>query len=90
MLDALVEAVEEVRTAAGRELAAVGFGIPSLVDAGRGIAVTAVHLPLADLPFRDIMAERIGLPVVVDNDANAAMLAEWRYGAARGAPTRRC
>jgi glucokinase len=30
------------------------------------------------------MAERLGLPVVVDNDANAAMLAEWRIGAARG------
>ena len=38
----------------------------------------------ADVPFRDVMAERLGLPVVVDNDANAAMLAEWRAGAARG------
>ena len=45
----------------------------------------AVNLPLADVPFRDLMAERLGLPVFVDNDANGAMLAEWRFGAARGA-----
>src|SRR6266498_1616351 len=39
-------------------------------------------LPIRDVPFRDLMAERLGLPVFVDNDATAAMLAEWRYGAA--------
>ena len=46
------------------------------------------HLPLDDVPFRDLMSERLGLPVVVDNDVNAAMLAEARHGAARGARTR--
>ena len=44
----------------------------------------AVNLPLADIPFADVMAERLGLPVFVDNDANAAALAEHRAGAARG------
>jgi glucokinase len=44
-----------------------------------------VNLPLRDVPFRDLMAERLGLPVEVDNDANVAALAEWRAGAAQGA-----
>ncbi|HEV7493561.1 ROK family protein [Baekduia sp.] len=87
LLDALVEAVEEVRNAAGRELTAVGFGIPSLVDVRTGTAATTVHLPLRDVPFRDVMAERLGVPVAVDNDANAAMVAEHRHGAARGTRT---
>ena len=34
--------------------------------------------------MRDVLAERLGLPVAVDNDANAAMLVEWRCGEARG------
>ena len=47
--------------------------------------MASVHLPLDDVPFGDLMAERLGLPVWVDNDVNAAVLAEHRYGAARGA-----
>ncbi|QEC47479.1 ROK family protein [Baekduia soli] len=87
LLDALVDAVREAREAADADVRAVGFGIPSLVDRRTGVAATTVHLPLHDLPFRDVMAERLGLPVVVDNDANAAMLAEHRHGAARGTHT---
>ncbi len=88
VLETVVEAVTEVRDAAealGQRVRAVGFGIPCLIDQERGMAVMAVNLPIADVPFRDLMAERLGLPVFVDNDANAAMLAEWRFGAARGA-----
>jgi glucokinase len=84
VLDTVVDAVREARDAAGGEIDAVGFGIPSLIDRERGVAVSTVHLPIRDLPFRDLMAERIGLPVFVDNDATAAMLAEWRYGSAVG------
>ena len=43
------------------------------------------HLPLDGVPFRDLMSERLGLPVLVDNDGNASMLAEARTGAAKGA-----
>jgi glucokinase len=88
VLDTVVDAVGEVRDAiegTSRTVDAVGIGIPCLIDQTRGIAVMAANLPLADLPFRDIMVERIGLPVFVDNDANVAMLAEWRFGAAAGA-----
>jgi glucokinase len=88
VLEMVVAAVREVRDAiegSSGTVEAVGIGIPCLIDQERGVAVMAVNLPIADLPFRDLMAERIGLPVYVDNDANAAMLAEWRFGAALGA-----
>ncbi len=49
------------------------------------MAISAVNLDLADVPIRDLLTERIGLPVIVDNDANAALLAEHRFGAAKGA-----
>jgi glucokinase len=67
------------------EVAAVGMGIPCTIDRERGAAVSAVNLELADLPIRDLMSERLGLPVSVDNDVNAAVLAEHRFGAARDA-----
>ena len=83
-LELMVEAVEEARVAAP-DATAVGFGIPARVEWPRGASVGAVHLPLEDFPFRDWLSERLGLPVWVDNDANLALLAELRAGAARGA-----
>jgi glucokinase len=81
-LDIFVEAVDEVRAAAP-DVEAVGFGIPALVEWEVGVARWSTHLPLEDVRFRDLMSERLGLPVVVDNDANAALVAEARFGAAR-------
>jgi glucokinase len=84
VLGAVVDAVEEVRAASASTIVAAGFGIPCTIDQRRGVAVQAVNLPLANVPFRDLMAERLAVPVYVDNDANAAALAEHRFGAARG------
>jgi glucokinase len=84
VLDRVVEAVAEVRDSTPFEVVAVGFGIPCLMDRKRGIAVMAVNLPLADIDFQAVMSERLGLPAFVDNDANMAMLAEHRAGAAKG------
>src|SRR5437763_1895596 len=84
LLDVTVDAVEEARESSGGDVEAVGFGIPSLIDQRTGRAVISVNLALADIAFADVMAERLGLPVLVDNDANAAMVAEHRAGAARG------
>ena len=67
------------------EARAAGLGIPCTIDQERGLAISAVNLPIVDVPVRDIMAERLGIPVVLDNDGNAAALAEHRWGAARGA-----
>lgn len=82
LLEAIVDAVTEAVQAARGPVHGVGFGIPSLVDRVRGTSAHSVHLPLRDVPFREVMAQRLGLPVWVDNDATAAMLAEWRLGAA--------
>jgi glucokinase len=84
LLDVVVDAVEETLESAGADVAAVGFGIPSLIDQRSGNAVIAVNLPLKNIRFGDVMTERLGLPVFVDNDANLAALAEHRAGAARG------
>jgi glucokinase len=83
-LDIFTDAVEEVRAAAP-EVEAIGFGIPALVEWEAGVSRWSNHLPLDGVPFRDLMSERLGLPVVVDNDGNASMLAEARRGAAQGA-----
>jgi glucokinase len=84
LLERCVDAVHEAVDAAPGLVRGVGFGIPALIDQRRGIAVVAVNLPLEGVRFRDLMAERLGLPVWVDNDANLAALAEHRHGAARG------
>ena len=84
VLDLFVEVVQEALEAAP-EAEAVGFGIPALMDRDRAVALDCVHLPLDGVPFRDLMSERLDRPVVVDNDANCALLAEARAGAAKGA-----
>jgi glucokinase len=84
LVELLVREVNEAREARHGAVA-VGLGIPATIDHERGVAVSAVNLPLADLPIRDLVAQRVGLPVFVDNDANLAALAESLYGAGREA-----
>ena len=64
-------------------VAAVGFGVPSPIDQARGIVVHCVNVPLENAPLRDRMYERFGIPIGLDNDANAAAIGEWRAGAGR-------
>jgi glucokinase len=85
LVELLVREVEEARDARPG-VTAVGLGIPATIDHDEGIAVSAVNLPLADLAIREIVSERVGLPVFVDNDGNVAALAEYLYGAAQGKP----
>jgi glucokinase len=84
LLDTIAAAVQELVNTAQGEIAAVGFGIPSLIDRRSGTSVVAVNLPLTDIRFGALMAERLDLPVFVDNDGNVAALAEHRAGAALG------
>jgi glucokinase len=85
LVELLVREVEEAREARP-DVVAVGLGIPATIDHDRGIAVAAVNLPLSEVPIREIVSERTGLPVFVDNDANVAAYAEYLFGAARGKP----
>jgi glucokinase len=66
------------------DVAAVGLGVPATIDHNRGYAFAAVNLPFDEVPIRDLVQERVEIPVFVDNDANVAMLAEHLYGAAKG------
>jgi glucokinase len=85
LVELLVREVEEAREARP-DVAAVGLGIPATIDHERGVAVAAVNLPLSEVPIKEIVSERVGLPVFVDNDANVAAYAEYLYGAAQGKP----
>jgi glucokinase len=78
---ALEQAVEELFEDG---VGAIGLGVPSTVDQARGVAVSSVNIPFADVPLRQRIADRFGVPCGIDNDANAAAIAEWQVGAGRG------
>jgi len=80
-LDSLVEELHRAEP----EAVALGFGVPSRIDQRSGHALKSVNIPLEGVDLRDRMREQHGLPVALDNDANAAAIAEWQVGAARGA-----
>jgi glucokinase len=65
--------------------AALGVGVPSTIDQRSGRAVVSVNIPLAGVDLRDRLQDRFGVPVRIENDGNAAAVAEHRLGAARGA-----
>jgi glucokinase len=73
LIDQLVDMVGKVR---GEDLDAVGIGVPSIVEFETGRVVSSVNIPLKDVPLRQVMGERLGVPVFVDNDATVAALAE--------------
>jgi glucokinase len=86
--DAQEHVLAELEAAVGEllddSIAAVGFGAPSPIDQHNGVVVRCVNLPLENAPLRERMGERFGIPVGLDNDANAAAIGEWRAGAGRG------
>ncbi len=83
--DALTEAVLEA--ADGRPIGGVGVAAAGFVDADRRSVRFAPHLPWRGDDVRSRLEQRWGVPVLLDNDANAAAWAEWTYGAAQGTST---
>ncbi|HSR24680.1 MAG TPA: ROK family protein, partial [Candidatus Eisenbacteria bacterium] len=80
--DTIAEAV--LSLAERHSIHAVGIGAAGFVDARRATVLFAPHLSWRNEPLRDALSERLRLPVVVENDANASAWAEWRFGAGRG------
>ncbi len=80
--DTIVEVVASLR--AVYDVAAVGIGAAGFIDSTRSIVQFSPHLAWQDEPLRAALAYRLRLPVIVDNDANTAALAESRFGAGFG------
>jgi glucokinase len=78
--DAIVAMIE--RLADGQRLP-VGVAAPGFIDAGQSTVYYTPNIPWRNEPLRERLERRLGLPVVVDNDANAAGWAEFRFGAGR-------
>jgi glucokinase len=76
-IEQLHGAIREAVDGAGQQVAAVGLGIPSVIEFATGRVRSSVNVPLRDVPMREVMQDRLdGLPVYVDNDATCAALAE--------------
>jgi glucokinase len=77
LLDELVSGIDSAR---GDDARAVGVGLPSIIEWETGRVRSSVNIPLRDIPLRQVLGERLGLPVFVDNDATVAALAEAHDG----------
>lgn len=80
--DVIVDLVTEL--ASRWDVTAAGVGAAGFVDASRSTVLFAPHLAWRREPLRESVQRRLRIPVIVENDANAAAWAEWRFGAGQG------
>ena len=68
------------------QAAAVGLGMPGWVDFYKGVLYQLTNVPVwnREVPVREVISSALGLPVVLDNDANCMAYAEWKLGAGKG------
>ncbi len=84
LIDALVDLIEKMR-ANHPEIAGVGIGLPGFVDCAQGIVHELTNVEgWVNVPLRQILHDRTGLTVTVENDANAMAYGEFKHGAAKG------
>lgn len=81
--DAIGEVVDKL--AGEHDVQAVGLAVAAFLDPSCELVRFAPHLPWRDRPVRAILEEKLGLPVVLEHDANSAAWGEYRFGGARGA-----
>ena len=79
---AVVKMVEELRS--GEQVSAVGVAAAGFIDAKQSVVYYAPNLSWRNEPLKEKLEAELGLPVVVENDANAAGWAEYRFGAGAG------
>ncbi len=83
----VVRGVNEACSAAGiglKDVGAVGVVAAGAIDMPRGVILNAPNLRWSNVPLRDILREKFGRPVVLDNDVNGAVWGEYVLGAGRG------
>jgi glucokinase len=87
VIERIVKSVREVKgTINNNEISGIGIGAPGPLDPLTGIVLSPPNLPGWDkIPLRQRIHEYFDLPSYLENDANAAALAEYRFGAGRGA-----
>ena len=84
-IDRILDASEQMKNLSGCEAVGVGISCGGPLDPKRGIIQSPPNLTgWDDIPITRLVEERLGLPAVLCNDANACALAEWRFGAGKG------
>jgi glucokinase len=84
LLKAIRKTIEELREH-NSEVAAVGAGLPGMIDSVHGRVYQLSNVPgWEDVPLTALLEEWTGLPATIDNDANAMAYGEWLYGAGHG------
>ncbi|HEX8774142.1 MAG TPA: ROK family protein [Pyrinomonadaceae bacterium] len=85
ILERALAEIERMREETGTHLVALGVGCGGPLDRERGLILSPPNLPDWDeFPIIEIIEKRLGIPALLDNDANAAALGEFNYGAGRG------
>lgn len=91
IMDAMCAVMRELK-AKRPAVVGVGLGMPGWVDFYKGVLYQLTNVPVwnREVPVRAVMEEALGLPVVIDNDANAMGYAEWKLGAGQGCSSLCC
>lgn len=84
LIDRIAEEIGVIRSQYPA-VGAIGIGVPGAVNFFSGMTYNLTNVKgWSEVPLRDIMTAKTGLPTVIENDANCMAYAEWKYGAAKG------
>lgn len=87
MVNGSIDATLSARGGTRADVAGVGIGSPGPLDRAAGIVINTPNLGWRNFPLRDLIANGVDLPAVLDNDANCATYGEWWMGAGRNVDT---